>query len=162
MTEPGDKLAFPAPPQRRYNIGARVLTMELAQRFAELLTSDPTHSVESAAREAGLKPSTVRDALRRLNADQCRTLDDEEVCEVIARAKDQHIKDIRAAGYMSASKGNRAGTSWVQWQLEVQAPLEHPRKQESSVELTGRGGGPIETVNALRYVVHVPVEEKDE
>lgn len=162
MTGPGNKLALPAPPERRYNIGARVLTKDLAERFAELLTSDPTHSVESAAREAGLKPSTVRDALRRLNADQCRTLDDEEVCEIIAKAKDQHIKDIRAAGYMSAAKGNRAGTSWVQWQLEVQAPLEHPRKQEATVELTGKGGGAIETVSTVRYVVRVPAEEKDE
>ena len=156
------KLAKAPEPARRYNIGARVLTMHAAQLFAEILSSDPTHTVESAAREAGIKPSTVRDALRRLNADQCRTLDDEEVCEVVARAKDQHIKDLRAAGYMSASKGNRAGTSWVQWQLEVQAPLEHPRKQEATVELTGKDGGPIATSSAIRYVVHVPVEEEDE
>jgi hypothetical protein len=165
MTAPNNEGSYPlakAPEaQKRYRIGARVLTMELAERFAEILTSDMSHSVESAALDAGLKPSTVRDAISRYHNEQCKTLTDEEVCEVIVRAKAEHIKHIRAAGYVSAGRANRAGTAWMQWQLEVQAPLEHPRKQETTLEVTGKNGGPIETSNAIRYVVHVPEEEKD-
>lgn len=161
-SEPTEALARVADPQKRYRIGARVLTMDLAELFAEILCSDMSHSVESAALAAGLKPSTVRDAISRYNKDDCKTLADEEVCEVIVRAKADHIKHIRAAGYVSAGKANRAGTAWMQWQLEVQAPLEHPRKQETTVELTGKDGGPIETNSAIRYVVHVPEAEPEE
>lgn len=32
----------------------------------------------------------------------------------------------------------------------------------AKVELTGRDGGPVETSNTLRYVVHVPEEEPEE
>jgi hypothetical protein len=147
---------------RQYRVGARVLTMALAREFAEILCSDLSHTVQSAALEAGLRPSTVRDAIMRYEHDECKTLADEEVCELAYRAKSVHIKQIRAAGYMSAGKMNRAGTSWMQWQLEVQAPLEHPRKQETTLAVSGPDGGPIQTQNAIRYVVSVPEEEPEE
>lgn len=143
-------------------IGVRVLTLELAQAFAAELTSDLSHSVESAAIACGIKPSTVRMALKRANDDTCNNLDDEEICDVLAAAKAKHIKDIRAAGYICAGRENRAGTSWMQWQLETQAPLEHPRKQQMDVALAGKDGGPIETSNTLRYVVSVPKPEPEE
>jgi hypothetical protein len=147
---------------RTYRIASRVITMELAQRFAELLCLDPTSSVEDAASDAGIKSTSVRQAIYRYRHDLCTTLVDEEICEVLYRAKTKHIKHIREAGYRSAAQKNHAGTSWCQWQLEVQAPLEHPRKQEQTIEHVGKDGGPIQTQNALRYVVSVPVEEPDE
>jgi hypothetical protein len=147
---------------RQYRVGARVLTVELAREFAEILCSDLSHTVQSAALEAGLRPSTVRDALMRYEHDACKTLADEEVCELVYRAKSVHIKDINHAGYVSAGTKNKAGTSWAQWQLEVQSPLEYPRKQETTLEVTGKDGGPIQTSNAIRYVVTVPQEERDE
>lgn len=155
-------LAKPAGPHRRYNIGQRAITLESAAAFAEVLLSDLSHTVESASLEVGINPYTARDAINRYRNDKCKTLADEEVCEVLFRAKTEHIKQIRAAGYISAGRGNRAGTSWAQWQLEVQAPLEHRRRTEASVELSGKDGGPIETESAVRYVVHVPEEEPEE
>lgn len=138
------------PDQPAPRVGARVLTPELALAFAERLLSDVTESVESAALAVGLRPSTVRDAISRYNQDKCKTLADEEVCELVVRAKTEHIKQIRAEGFRSAGKENRAGTSWAQWQLEVQAPREHPRKQEMSVEMAGKNGGPIETLHTVK------------
>lgn len=156
-------LAKVAPERTRHRIGARILTAELATRFTEILLGDLSHSVETAALAAGLKPSTVRDAVSRYHNDQCKTLADEEVCEIVYRAKAEHIKAIRHAGYFCAGTQNRAGTAWMQWQLEVQAPLEHPRtKQQAEVSLTGQGGGPIQTQSTVRYVVNVPAEEEDE
>lgn len=149
-------------PRTRRRIGARVLTRELAEAFAAELVSDLSHSVESAALQSGLKPSTVRDAISRYQHDHCKTLEDEEICEIVLRAKTEHIKQIRHAGYLCAGKENRAGTAWMQWQLETQAPLEHPRKQEMSVEMAGKDGGPIQTSSTVRYVVSVPEEEPDE
>jgi hypothetical protein len=148
--------------ERQYRVGARVLTMERATSFAKILLSSIDHTVETAALEAGLRPSTVRDAIHRYNRDQCKTLADEEVCELIYRAKCEHMRDIRAEGFQSAASKNRAGTSWAQWQLEVQAPLEHPRKQETTVEHVGKDGGPIQTQNSVRYVVGVPLPEPEE
>lgn len=147
---------------RQFRVGARVLTLELAMRFAKIYLSSLDHTVESAALEAGLRPSTVRDAISRYHNDKCQTLADEEICELVYRAKCEHVRDIRAEGFEFATDKNRAGTAWVQWQLEVQAPLEHPRKQESSIELTGPNGGPIQTQNAVRYVVGVPLAEPEE
>ena len=161
----GEQTALVAPdrrPPRTYRIASRVITMELAERFAELLCLDPTYSVNTAAIDAGIKPTTVRKAIHRYEHDLCRTLEDEEVCEVIYRAKMTHIKHIQSAGYVSAGKGNRAGTAWCQWQLEVQAPLEFPRKQEQTIEHVGKDGGPIQTSNAVRYVVSVPQPEPEE
>jgi hypothetical protein len=155
-------LATLMPERARARIGARVLTVELATRFSEVLLEDLSHSVETAALAAGLRPSTVRDAISRYHNDKCSTLSDEEVCEIVYRAKAEHIKQIRFAGYVCAGKLNRAGTAWMQWQLEVQAPLEHPRKQQTEVQHSGPNGGPIQTESAVRYVVSVPPEEEIE
>lgn len=155
-------LAKQAGPQRQYRTGKRAITQELAAAFAEVLLSDLSHTVQSASLEVGLNPWTVRDAISRYNIDKCLSLADEEICEVLFRAKAEHVKQIRAAGYISAGRGNRAGTSWAQWQLEVQDPNEHRRKTEAAVELSGKDGGPIETQSAVQYVVHVPDEEKEE
>ena len=168
MTERNDEprpggAALVAPDRRsprNYRIAARIITMEIAEAFAVELCSDLSHTVESAATAVGVRAGAVRQALHRYLHDECATLVDEEICEVLHRAKTEHIKQIRAGGYVSAGRGNRAGTAWMQWQLEVQAPLEHPRKQE--VEVTGKDGGPIQTENAIRYVVSVPAEEPDE
>lgn len=161
-SKPKAALVRPEVYWRRYKVSARVLTMELAEAFAKALSEDPMHTVESAALAAGLRPGLIRKALHRYYHDQCKNLRDEEICEVLYRARTAHIKAIREAGYQCAGRGNRAGTAWVQWQLEVQAPLEHPRRQEASIELTGKDGGPIQTENAVRYVVAVPKEEPDE
>lgn len=160
-----DSTALVAPdprPPRTYRIASRVVTMDLAKRFAELICLDPTYNVNGAAIDAGIKPSAVREAIRRYRHDECKTLEDEEICEVLFRAQAHHIKHITEGGYASAAKGNRAGTAWCQWQLEVQAPLEHPRRQEQTIEHVGKDGGPIQTQNAVRYVVSVPVAEPEE
>lgn len=161
----GKTTALVAPdkrPPRTYQIASRVITMQLAKRFSELLCLDPMHSVKSAAIDAGIKPTTVRQAIYRYQHDLCTTLEDEEICEVLYRAKSQHIKHIIEAGYRAAAQNNRAGTAWCQWQAEVQAPDEYPRRQETTVELTGKDGGPIQTSGAIRYVVSVPEEESEE
>lgn len=121
----------------------RVITMELAQRFAEVLLSDLTHTVESASAECGLKARSVRQAISRYDEDDCGTDEDEAICGVLARAKERHLLELRRRGFMVASDDNRSATSWHQWQLEVQDPRHHSRK--SAVELTGAEGGPIKT-----------------
>lgn len=161
----GEELAKESQPtnsdnRARARVTTRVITPELARRFAEEIASDMSHSVETASLAVGLRPSTVREAIFRYEHDKCTTEIDEEVCEILVKGKAEHIKQIRAAGYVSAGRENRAGTSWMQWQLEVQAPKEHPRR--TSVELTGEDGKPIETNNAttVTYVVAVPPEEE--
>jgi hypothetical protein len=119
----------------------RVLTVEVANRLAELLTSDVTHTIESVAAELGIRSSTVRDCMHRYETDKCTTDVDVEVGEILARAKAEHVRQIRAQGFADAAQGNRAGTSWAQWQCEVQAPNEH--KRATAVELSGPDGGPM-------------------
>jgi hypothetical protein len=165
--ESGDKLARESQPtesdnRARARVTTRVITVELAKRFAEEIASDMSHNVNSASLAVGLRPSTVREAIHRYENDKCTTAIDEEVSEILVRGKAEHIKQIRAAGYISAGKENRAGTSWMQWQLEVQDPKEHPRKTQ--VELSGEDGKPIETKNetTVTYVVSVPPDEPEE
>jgi hypothetical protein len=145
----------------RVRVGARVISKALAERFAEVLLSDVTHTAKSAALEAGIRPSTVRDAIHRYETDACRTLEDEEICQILVEAKEKHIQHIRAMGYFSAGKDNRAGTAWMQWQLEIQSPKEHPRKQQVDATLTGPDGGAIELSHsaAVQYVIVVPEDE---
>lgn len=139
---------------------ARVLTREVAEAFAAELRSDIAHSVNSAARRVGVKPDTVKKALQRAQNDTCFTPEDEEICDILAAAKDEHIRKLRSLGFESARKENRAGTSWMQWQLEVQDPINHPRKQDLSVEMAGKDGGPIAV--GVQYVVHVPEPERED
>ena len=147
----------------RVRVGARVVSKALAERFAEVLLSDVTHTVKSAALEAGIRPSTIRDAIHRYETDQCRTLEDEEICEMLVLAKEKHVQHIRALGYFSAGKENRAGVAWMQWQLEVQAPKEHPRKQQIDTTLSGPDGGPVGIAqSSVRYEVLVPEDEPDD
>jgi hypothetical protein len=162
-----DELAVESQPtasdnRARARVTTRVITVELATRFAEELAGDMSHSVESAALASGIRPGTVREAIHRYEHDKCTTAIDEEVCEILVKGKAEHIKQIRAAGYISAGRENRAGTSWMQWQLEVQAPKEHPRKTQ--VELSGEDGKPIETNNTstVTYVVAVPPDEESD
>ncbi len=155
------KLAKIPEPGHQYKVGARVITLELAQRFAETLISDPTHSVHSASHDAGINPNAVRQALWRYDHDKCRTLEDEEICQVLAEAKARHIKALRHAGFVCAARDNRSGTSWVQWQLEVQAPLEFPRKNDKVADAPEDERSALETSKAPRYVIHVPPDEED-
>lgn len=149
------------PPVRR--IGARVLTKELAEQFAEELRGDITHSVESAAWAVGIKSSTIRMAIKRANDDTCRTLDDEEICEIILGAKVEHVRQLREGLLRSAASKNMPGVTAFQRQLENQAPLEHPRGTALGVEDMGNGnGGALGGSTALRYVVHVPEDEAEE
>lgn len=164
----GARLALPSPPAANSDSRAgarvcvRVITLELALEFARVLLSDPAYTMKSAALFAGIKPSTVREAIRRYEHDECTNLADEEICEVLVKAREAHICQLRALGFDAAGKQNRAGTSWAQWQLEVQDQKEHPRKQQ--VELTGAEGGPVKTENesTVKYVVMVPEEEKED
>lgn len=133
--------------------------MEKARQLAVELASDVAHNIESASLAVGLRPSTVRDTLSRFENEKCTSEEDEAVGEVLALAKSTHIKRIRSLGFTQAELENRAGTAWMQWQLEVQAPKEHPRK--SGLELTGKDGGPVETETAVRYVIMVPPEEPE-
>jgi hypothetical protein len=104
-------LVQPVGSRARVRVGARVLTMEAVQRFGEILLSDINHTVDSAALEAGLRPSTVTDAISRYRMDKCRTLEDEAACELLVRVKHRHIRALREQGAMSAVTGNRAGTA---------------------------------------------------
>lgn len=152
-----------APRVRR--IGVRVMTKELAEKFAEELCGDVTHSVDSAALAVGIKPSTVRMALKRAQDDTCRTLDDEEICEIILAAKAEHVRQLREGLFASAIQKNMAGVTAFQRQLENQAPLEHPRNQPVTADGLGNGGtggNSIGSPNGLRYVVHVPEDEPEE
>lgn len=164
-TQPGSALMRPVEAPRVRRIGARVLTIELAERFAEELCGDVTHSVESAALAVGIKPSTVRMALKRANDDTCRTLDDEEICEIILAAKAEHIRQIRQGLFVSAANKNMPGVTALQRQLENQAPLEHPRNQPIVGDGLGNGGSGANSIGmstSLRYVVHVPEDEAEE
>lgn len=152
-----DKLAHADSRRRAFQ---RVLTLELAERFAQVLCSQLAHTVESAAVEVGIRASTIREALSRLESDKCGSAEDEEICTVLAQAKASHILALRAAGFAAGGSANNAGTNWLRWQLEVQDPLHHPRKTESAVELSGPGGGPVQTENTVRYVVAVPPDEE--
>jgi hypothetical protein len=158
---PTHALARPTEPLAARKIAVRVLTRALAEAFAVELLSDVSHTVNSAARAIGIKPSTVHKALARAQDDACRTLEDEEICDILAAAKESHIKKLREYGFVSAGKENRAGVTWLQWQLEVQDPRHHPRKQEFAVEMAGKDGGPIQTVG-VRYVVNVPAPEPED
>jgi hypothetical protein len=153
----------PVDARAHVRVGARVLTMELAEKFAAELLADASHSVESASFEVGLRPSTVRDAISRYLNDKCTSLEDEAVCEVVAKAKTEHVKKLRAWGYIEASKENRAGTSWAQWQLEVTDPLHHPRKQvEVKGEASAQANADGSSEARIRYVITVPQEEPEE
>lgn len=159
--EPQYPLARPVEPPRPRMIGVRIITLEKARQFAETLLSDVSHSVESASMAVGLKPSAVRKALERAHHDKCATLDDEEVCEILYAAKLSHIRNIRERGFVLELDGKR--TSWSQWQLEVQAPLEHPRGQSVALEMSGKDGGAIETASTtVTYLVMVPEEEPED
>jgi hypothetical protein len=149
----------PVDARAHVRVGARVLTMEKARQLAAALESDIGHNIESASLAVGLRPSTVRDALSRFENDKCTSDEDEAVAEVIAIAKSTHIKRIRNLGFVQAELENRAGTAWMQWQLEVQAPKEHPRK--TAVEHSGPDGGAIETNERVRYIVSVPQSEPE-
>lgn len=144
----------------RARVGVRVISKEKAYEFAAEFASDVSHTVKSCALAVGIRPGTVREAISRYENDKCQTLLDEEICEILVKAKEEHIKQIRAGGYIWAGKENRAGTSWMQWQLEVQDPKEHPRKTQ--VELGGVDGKPIETNSNVQYVITVPPDEPDE
>lgn len=147
----------------RTRVGARVISKELAERFAEVLLADPTHTCKSAALEAGIRPGTVREAISRYESDSCRTMEDEEICELLVKAKEEHIRQVRAMGFFSAGNGNRAGVAWMQWQLEVQAPRDHPRRQQIDTTLSGPDGGPVGlTTSSVRYEVLVPEDEPDD
>lgn len=145
----------------RARVCARVITMELAEAFGKVLASDVTHTVESAAMAVGVRSRTVREAMRRYENDECTTLTDEAICEVLVKAKIDHIQELRRMGLVAAGKDNRSGTAWLQWQLEVQAPLEHPRKQKTEVELSAPGGGPIQT-RSVEYLVMIPPDEPED
>lgn len=150
-------------PDTRARVCVRVISKALAQKFADVLLSDVTHTVQSAALEAGIRPGTVRESLRRWEADECGSLEDEEICEILAKAKEEHIREIRRLGYVCAGRDIRAGTTWMQWQLEVQAPKEHPRKQQIDQTISGPDGGPVGiTQSTVQYVVAVPEDEPDD
>jgi hypothetical protein len=159
---PSNALARPLEPLPQYRIARRVLTRELAEAFAEELLSDVSHSVNSAARAIGIKPDTVKKALQRAHNDACWSLEDEEICDILAEAKEEHIRKIRGYGFVSAANGNRAGIAWMQWQSEVQDPVNHPRRQDVSLEMAGKGGGAPIAVASVQYVVMVPPDEPEE
>ncbi len=123
----------------------RAITREVADQIARvLLGPDGTvHTIESACHEVGVNPATVRGLLMRYEHEKCTTEDDEWCGALIAGAKAKHLLEIRRQGFVDASGGNRAGTSWAQWQLEVQAPNEH--KRVSAHEVSGPNGGPMQT-----------------
>lgn len=66
---------------------------------------------------------------------------------------------------LAAGMSNRAGTAWAQWQLEVQDPLNHPRKQlevEAAARASvGAENGAAEAAVRVRYVIDVPADESD-
>lgn len=161
-SRPAHALAKLPAPLPEYRIARRVLTREIAQAFADELLSDVTHSVNSAARAVGIKPDTVKKALQRAHQDACWSLEDEAICDILAAAKEKHIKTIRRYGFLSAANGNRAGIAWMQWQSEVQDPINHPRRQ---VEISAGAAAQGESASAqvrLSYVVEVPADEVPE
>ncbi len=121
---------------------ARVLTPESAARFEQELLSDLAHSVTTAAEAVDLNPNTVRDAINRYRRGEFESDQHAEVCRLFAVAKAKHIKELRSKGFDAARTANGPGVSWFKWQLEVQDPVEHPRKSE--VEVSGPDGGPIQ------------------
>jgi hypothetical protein len=135
-----DKLAPSDISTRPYQ---RVVTMELARRFAELLAGDVTHTVESVASVLGVRACTIRQALSRFERDRCSSEEDEEICAVLAAAKERHIHELRRTGFLAAGNVNGPGANWLRWQLEVQDPVNHPRQNKTSVELSGPNGGPV-------------------
>lgn len=167
MTDAIVKAAEPAPRKERH----RVVTLELAQRIAAILleTDDQaplglghTHTIESASVAVGIRGGTVRELLRRYADGKCATEEDEEIGAVIDDARTEHLRRMRGLGFAAAGNNNRAGTSWIQWQLEIQDPKNHPRKQ--ALEVSGPDGGPVETKNdtTVRYVVSVPPTEPED
>lgn len=148
-----------ARPRARY----RVLTEDKARAIASTLASDVSHTIESAAPMVGLNPSTVREALRRYEQDECTTDEDEFIAGIIYQAKADQMKAIRVKGFDSAAGGNNAGVAWMKWQLEVRDPKHHPRHTQQSVELSGPNGGPVESIDTkVRYVVHVPPDDTED
>lgn len=123
-------------------IGARTITKELALKFAKEMDSDLTHSVESASNAVGIRAGSVREAIQRFDKSRCRTIEDEEICSILATAKTKHIHALRKAGFGSSGRGNGPGANWIKWQLEVQDPVHHPRRIEAT--LSGPDGGPIQ------------------
>jgi hypothetical protein len=124
-----------------------VITLELARQFAHELTSDLSHSVESASAECGLRARSVRDAIYRHERDECGTEEDREICGLLSAAKTAHIRELRRKAMLYAAAGNRAGCGHIQWQLEVQDPRNHPRTQRH--ELSGPEGEPVQVKSAL-------------
>lgn len=139
----------------------RVITEPIAQAIADIMRGDVTETVQSAALAVGVNPSGVREALRRYEHDECGSEEDERVCAILAAGKAAQMKDIRQRGFDSAEGGNSAGVSWMKWQLEVRDPLNNPRHTQQSVELSGPGGGPVQS-ETVRYVIHVPPDEDEE
>ena len=117
----------------RPNNSQRVITRELAEKFAAILLSDFTHNVQSASDHVGLRARTVHEAIRRYNFGKCTTAEDEEICGILASAKEQHIHKLRQMGFASAVRDKNApGAAWVKWQLEVQDPTNHPRNTDAA------------------------------
>lgn len=156
-----DELANIPPPKP----SRRVVTMEKAAAIAALLLDEKegmTHTVESASSTVGVKATTVRELLRRYRKDECATDEDESIAAVIDDAVVEHIRRMRLFGFITAGDRNTAGVTWARWQLEIQDPLNHPRKTETAVELTGKDGGAVQVDSTLRYVVAVPPTEPEE
>lgn len=122
----------------------RKITMEIALKFREALLADMSHSVESACATIGVRAGAVRQAIHRFHKDKCATPEDEAICMVLANAKTEHIQHLRKAGMVAAGRDrNGPGANWFKWQLEVQDPINHPRKLDLSAEVSGKNGRPI-------------------
>jgi hypothetical protein len=125
----------------------RVITDPLVSAFESLLAGDVNleHTVASACSELGVSPTTVRTAIERFEADQCRDDEDLALCARLSRARQRHIRRIRAAGEAQAQLGGK-GTSWYTFLLETQDRKNYGRAQR--LEHSGPDGAPIASVSA--------------
>lgn len=130
----------------------RVLTVELARQIGETLLSDITHTIESASTACGVRAGTVREARRVFRENKDLTPEAEEIGALIDDAHAEHIRRLAKLGFQAAGNKsqNSPGVSWARWQLEIQAPDVYPRK--TALELSGPGGGPIETADATKQL----------
>lgn len=158
-------LARPAEPARERTLSRSYLTKEIAERWADELLSDLSHTVESASAAVGVKAATIRKALERYREDSSKTLDDEEICNIIGNAKAQHIQALRRFGFIWGGDKNNAGVAWITRQLETQAPLEHGRNVgvvEVKASTETDADGKTSAHATVSYTVEVPADEPAE
>lgn len=97
----------------------RVITMEVAQRIADIMRSDVSRSMASACQEVGVTPHTVQCGLTRYRTG--KALEEEhDIMATLSRGLEDQCANLIREGCEAAKEGRSA--SWYSWLLSKKSP----------------------------------------